>query len=107
MSAQSSVHPPVRPRFCFELVVTPRRGAADPQAEAISQALRQSDFAAVHALTAGRYLRLGVTAGNADEARAQIEKVCRELLVNPNLETHTLRLLSAADLDGEAGGGEG
>ncbi len=88
-------------------MVTPRRGAADPQAEAISQALRQSDFPAVHALTAGRYLRLGVTAGDADEARAQIEQVCRELLVNPNLETHCLRLLSAADLDGDVGGGEG
>ncbi len=79
--------------FRFELVVTPRKGARDPQAEAISSALRHSDFPLVTAESVGRYLRFSVSDPDATQAQRIAHQVCQQLLVNPNLETYVLRAL--------------
>lgn len=83
--------------FRFELLVTPKKGARDPQAEAVSTALKHSDFPHVAAEVVGRYLRFVVEESDADRALALAHRVCQEFLVNPNLETYTLRSLSPED----------
>lgn len=83
--------------FTVELIVTPRPGVRDPQAEAVAEALRglgpalsAADNPQVDCV--GRYLRLQLTAPDAAAAQARVEQLCRELLVNPNLETFQLRI---------------
>lgn len=81
--------------FRFELVVTPRKGARDPQAEAISAALRHSDFPSVTADSVGRYLHFSVSEPDEEQATAIAHQVCQQLLVNPSLETYVLRAVDA------------
>ncbi len=82
--------------FTAELIVTPRPGVRDPQAEAVTEALHglyatpEADPPQVRCV--GRYLRLQLQAADPASARTQVEKMCRELLVNPNLEAFELRL---------------
>lgn len=80
--------------FRFELVVTPVVGARDPQAEAVTSALAHSDFSSVRADVVGRYLRFSIQETDADRALLLADKVCQQFLVNPNLETYSLRLLA-------------
>jgi phosphoribosylformylglycinamidine synthase PurS subunit len=75
----------------FELIVRPRPGARDPQAEAVSAALRDSDFPQVRTTSVGRYMLLSVEESDSERALEQAHRVCRAMLVNPHLETYELR----------------
>lgn len=74
-----------------ELVVRPRPGASDPQADAIAEALSAAGFSGFHVGCVGRYLRIDVHSDSVSAARDQVAEMCRTLLVNPNLETYELR----------------
>ena len=82
-------------RIRCELVVRPRPGARDPQADAIGEALCDAGFSAFAIECAGRYLCLDVYAESVDAARAQVAEMCRSMLVNPNLEIYDLRAVEA------------
>ncbi|MFO0579584.1 MAG: phosphoribosylformylglycinamidine synthase subunit PurS [Polyangia bacterium] len=74
-----------------ELVVRPRAGSSDPQAEAIAEALAAAGFAGVTVDWVGRSLQLTVRADRVESARAQVDAMCRALLCSPLLETYELR----------------
>lgn len=78
----------------FEVIVVPKPGACDPQAEAVSAAMQDGGFASCRAASVGRYLLLEVVAADPEAATARAHEVCRAMLVNPNLESYALRLLS-------------
>lgn len=80
----------------FELIVRPRPGARDPQAEAVSAAMADSGFAGCQADSVGRYLILSIAEGDAEAAAARAHQICRAMLVNPNLECYELRPVAAA-----------
>lgn len=75
-----------------ELLVRPRAGSSDPQAEAIEEALAAAGFTGVTVGWVGRSLQLSVRAGSVEAARARVAEMCRALLCNPNLETYELRV---------------
>lgn len=77
----------------FELIVRPRTGARDPQADAVSAALRKSEWRHITAQSVGRYMILSVDAQQEEQALADARSVCQELLVNPHLEQYELRPL--------------
>ena len=75
----------------FEVIVHPRPGVRDPQADAISTAMHDSGFGGCSAQAVGRYLLLVVHEGDLDQATAKARAVCESMLVNPLLETYVLR----------------
>lgn len=77
----------------YELLVRPREGSRDPQAEAVGDALRDAGFTDFSLGSVGRYLRIEVNTGSPKAARERIAQMCRAMLVNPNLETCELRML--------------
>ena len=72
----------------------PKRGILDPQGQAVESSLRQLGFAVSDARV-GRVVDVEVDAGNPDEARAQVERMCRQLLANPLVEDYEIVLLDA------------
>ncbi len=78
--------------YRIDLTVRPRPGVRDPQGEAVEEALRGLGFTGLKVHSVGRVLRLDVEARSADEARGQVEDMCRRLLVNPNLETYEIEV---------------
>lgn len=82
-------------RIRCEIVVRPRPGARDPQADAIDEALAGAGFSGFAVECAGRYLLLDVQAESTDAACAQVAEMCRAMLVNPNLEIYELRAVEA------------
>jgi phosphoribosylformylglycinamidine synthase PurS subunit len=73
------------------VLVRPKEGILDPQGEAVRQSLRKLGFD-VSSARVGRVVDLDVDADGADEARAQIERMCGELLANPLIESFEIRL---------------
>ena len=73
------------------VVVRPKQGILDPQGEAVEGALRQLGFAVGDARV-GRVVDLEVDAPDADTARAEVERMCEQLLANPLIESYEIEL---------------
>jgi phosphoribosylformylglycinamidine synthase len=73
------------------VLVRPKGGILDPQGEAVERSLRQLGFAVGDARV-GRVIDLDVDAATADDARAQVEKMCERLLANPLIESYEIEL---------------
>lgn len=96
----------------IEVIVRPRAGARDPQAEAMSQALHDSGFAGCRAQSVGRCVVLCIEPerasrdhaerNDADAALARARDLCDALLVNPHLETYELRVMDDGAIATEA-----
>jgi phosphoribosylformylglycinamidine synthase PurS subunit len=68
------------------VLVRPKDGILDPQGEAVGGSLRKLGFD-VSEVRVGRVIDVELTAADADEARAQVERMCDELLANPLIES--------------------
>jgi phosphoribosylformylglycinamidine synthase subunit PurS len=68
------------------VVVRPKQGILDPQGKAVASSLRALGFP-VDEARVGRVVDLEVDADDAAAARAQIERMCEQLLANPLIES--------------------
>ena len=73
------------------VLVRPKEGILDPQGEAVGSALGQLGFT-VAAARIGKVVDLELDASDAAEARAQVERMCHELLANPLIESYEIEL---------------
>jgi phosphoribosylformylglycinamidine synthase PurS subunit len=73
--------------------VTPKTSVLDPQGQTIQSALRKIGFADVSSVRQGKYFQLSLAEGLApDAARAQVERIAKEVLTNPVIEEFTYRI---------------
>jgi phosphoribosylformylglycinamidine synthase len=73
--------------------VTPKTSVLDPQGQTIQNALRKIGFASVNSVRQGKYFQLSLAEGlAADAARAQVERIAKEVLTNPVIEEFTYRI---------------
>jgi phosphoribosylformylglycinamidine synthase len=73
------------------VLVRPKQGILDPQGQAVETALEHLGFAVAGARV-GKVVDLEVEAADADEARAQVEKMCEQLLANPLIESFEVEI---------------
>jgi phosphoribosylformylglycinamidine synthase len=65
----------------------------DPQGQTIHNALRKIGFAEVTAVRQGKYFALSLADSvNAEQARAEVERIAREVLTNPVIEEFTYKI---------------
>ena len=69
------------------VTVRPKEGILDPQGEAVRTALEHLGFP-VEEARIGRVIDL--TFEGRDDARAELERMCRELLANPLIESYEI-----------------
>ena len=73
------------------VLIRPKEGILDPQGDAVRHSLQKLGFD-VHAVRVGRVVDLDVEADDDDGARAEIQRMCEELLANPLIESFEIRL---------------
>ena len=73
------------------VLVRPKHGILDPQGEAVESSLQHLGFAVSDARV-GRLVDLEVDAPDPDAARAQLERMCEQLLANPLMESYEIEL---------------
>jgi phosphoribosylformylglycinamidine synthase subunit PurS len=73
------------------VLVRPKPGILDPQGAAVEASLRHLGFA-VDEARVGRLVELEVDDWNEADARAQVERMCAELLANPLIESYEIEL---------------
>ena len=73
------------------VLVRPKAGILDPQGEAVEGSLRKLGFAVSEARV-GRLVDLELEATDPFAARAEVERMCAELLANPLIESFEIEL---------------
>jgi len=73
------------------VLVRPKDGILDPQGQAVESSLRQLGFS-VGGARIGRVVDLDVDAADATAARAEVERMCEQLLANPLIESYEIEL---------------
>ena len=73
------------------VLVRPKQGILDPQGAAVETALEHLGFS-VSGARVGKVVDLEVDASTTDDARAQVEKMCEQLLANPLMESYEVEI---------------
>ena len=73
------------------MLVRPKPGILDPQGQAVESSLRHLGFAVGEARV-GQLVDVELATESRDEARAQLEQMCEQLLTNPLIESYEIEL---------------
>jgi phosphoribosylformylglycinamidine synthase PurS subunit len=76
------------------VLVRPKPGILDPQGEAVQSSLRQLGFRVGEARV-GRVVDLELENGDPERARAELERMCEQLLANPLIESYEITVAPA------------
>ncbi len=72
--------------------VTLKPAVLDPQGSAIKNALETLGFEGVGQVRQGKLIEIELDASDSKTAEAQVEAMCKKLLVNEVIETYRLEL---------------
>jgi phosphoribosylformylglycinamidine synthase subunit PurS len=78
------------------VLVRPKAGILDPQGQAVTDSLQQLGFPVSDARV-GRVIDLDLDDSDTIKARAQLERMCEQLLANPLIESYEIELTEAAE----------
>jgi phosphoribosylformylglycinamidine synthase len=69
-----------------------KRTVLDPQGQTIHVALKRMQYTGVEDVRQGKYFQLTLRTMHSADARAEVERIAREVLTNPVIEESTYRL---------------
>ena len=73
------------------MLVRPKPGILDPQGQAVESSLRHLGFAVGEARV-GKLVDVELATDDRDEALAQLQQMCEQLLTNPLIESYAIEL---------------
>ena len=76
------------------VLVRPKEGILDPQGQAVASSLRQLGFA-VDEARVGRVVDIEVETTDPIQARAELQRMCEQLLANPLIESFEIEVPEA------------
>ena len=72
--------------------ITLKNGVLDPQGKAIEGALGSLGFSGLSDVRQGKYIELDIAETDEAKARAQVERMCKDLLANTVIENYSFEL---------------
>jgi phosphoribosylformylglycinamidine synthase subunit PurS len=75
--------------------ITLKNGVLDPQGKAIQNALAGLGFSGIEEVRQGKYIEVDLASTEEAAARAEVERMCRELLANLVIEDYAFELAAS------------
>jgi phosphoribosylformylglycinamidine synthase len=72
--------------------ITLKDGVLDPQGKAIGDSLRRLGYTSVSGVRQGKLIELDIAEKDRKRAAAEVERMCKDLLANPVIETYAIEL---------------
>ena len=72
----------------IKVFVTPKRNVLDPQGAAVGHALESLGLAGLRGSRVGKVVELDVEGPDTPQFRAQLDRLCLDLLSNPVIEDY-------------------
>ncbi|MDJ0900518.1 MAG: phosphoribosylformylglycinamidine synthase subunit PurS [Xenococcus sp. MO_188.B8] len=74
------------------IYVTLRPSVLDPAGTAVESGLNQMGYQGVTDVRIGKYIEMGITANDDDDATTQLDQMCDRLLANPVIENYCFEI---------------
>ena len=74
----------------IKVIVTLKNGVLDPQGKAIQQTLNGMNFSNVEEVRQGKFFEINVNENNEENAKGQVEEMCKKLLANLVIEDYKI-----------------
>lgn len=78
------------------IYVTLKDGVLDPQGKATQNTLHHLGFDTVQSVRQGKFIEVELDAESQEDAAAQLEQMCEQLLANTVIESYRVDLVEAA-----------
>ena len=75
-----------------KIKITLKNGVLDPQGKAIQNALGALGFSGVNDVRQGKYIEVDVAGMSEDQARTEVDRMCRDLLANTVIENYSYEI---------------
>jgi phosphoribosylformylglycinamidine synthase len=75
--------------------ITLKHGVLDPQGKAIQHALSALGIAGVNDVRQGKYIEVELAETSEEQAKATVERMCKDLLANSVIENYAYELQRA------------
>jgi phosphoribosylformylglycinamidine synthase subunit PurS len=72
----------------IKVFVTPKKNVLDPQGAAVGHALESLGLKGLKGTRVGKVIELDVEGADSPQLRAQLDKLCKDLLSNPVIEDY-------------------
>ena len=73
-----------------QVIVRPRASIFDPQGDAVCRAIQHLGVTSLKQAHVGKCIELELEDQDLDQARVQLETICKDLLSNPVIEDYVL-----------------
>ena len=74
----------------IKVIVTLKNSVLDPQGKAIQQTLNGMNFSNVEEVRQGKFFEINVNENNEENAKEQVEEMCKKLLANLVIEDYKI-----------------
>jgi phosphoribosylformylglycinamidine synthase len=78
--------------FKASIKIKLKRTILDPQGKTIEHALETLGYDKISDVRVGKYIELGIDAGDEDEARRILDEICEKFLSNPVIEEYSFTI---------------
>lgn len=82
----------VTQKYHARIYVTLRPSVLDPAGTAVQSGLQHLGYDNVERVRIGKYIELTLSSAGEEEARAQLDRICDQLLANPVIENYRFEL---------------
>ena len=76
--------------FTFKVEIMLRSEVLDPQGETINQSFKNNGLNNVLNVRQGKLFELQINCSNLEEAKKQVEGICKDMLANPVIEEYKI-----------------
>ncbi len=76
----------------IKVFVTPKKNVLDPQGVAVGHALESLGLKGLKGARVGKVVELEMDGADSPQFRAQLDKLCRDLLSNPVIEDYAYEI---------------
>jgi len=74
------------------IYVTLKKAVLDPQGKAVARSLQHMGFAEVGDVRVGKFIELELEARSQEDARRQLDQMCRKLIANTVIEDYRIEV---------------
>lgn len=75
----------------IQVLIRLKPGVLDVQGKAVEHGIRDLGFSDVGNVRVGRLIEFDVSAADIENAKQQVEEICKKLLANPIIETFEIK----------------
>ena len=89
-----------------KVYISLKPGLLDAQGQTIKRALLSLGFTGVTDVRVGKYLELELSGGGAKTAKRDVERMCKQLLANPIVETYRIEIAQGSGFRARGNNGQ-